>query len=223
MTALIVNLVLILAVLVLLLIWAISAGRRRRHESHRHAEERRLILQAFTTGAAQPSGPPATASPAPPSSTAGPPSTPAPAPPLDAESIGALLDLLDDRREPRRGLLSSLVTSPRSVWTAGTNAGRQVGRRTMGETRPAHEHGGDLYRDAALELVDIHSTEPRAAQREYQAYAAALGDPAIAQLYLRSAAYSAHPDANDARQVVEEITGHSQLEELSDGAASIES
>lgn len=216
MTALVVNLVLVFAVLALLLIWAISASRRRRHERRQHAAERRLILQAFTGAAQPPSSPP----PAAPLDADSPPAT-GTAPALDAASIAALLDLLDDRREPRRGLLGSLITSPRTVWAAGSTAGQQLGRRTMGETRTSSQ-ASDLYREAAAELVELHVTDPGAAQREYQAYAEALGDPAIAQLYLRSAAITTYTDPGDAHQIVEAITGAQRLKELSDGPASIE-
>lgn len=217
MAALIVNLVLIAAVLVLLGVWAFTSAHRRRQDRRRHAEERTLILQAFT-GAA----PAQAASPTPASAlvTA---ADPAAGPQhLDAASIAALLDLLEDRRPQRRGLIAGLVTSPRSIWSVGENAGQQVGRRTMGE-EPAGEGGAELYRDAAAELVDIHAHDPHDAQREYARYAAALSDPALAELYVRSAAYSAYADHAEVRQVIEEITGATQLPEVSDGPANIDS
>jgi hypothetical protein len=127
MAEFVVNVMLIGALLLLLIIWAVSAGRRRRHSRREHAEERRLILSAFTGAGA--------------TSTAlstveveGPVTSPAaPAQLLDAVSVAALLDLLEDRRPARRGLVAGLFTSPRSVWSAGTRAGQHIGRYTIGE------------------------------------------------------------------------------------------
>ena len=138
MAALVVNIVLILAVLVLAAAWLVGAARGRRQGRRQHAEERKLIVQAF----------------------------------LDAASVATLLDLLEERRAPRR---AGLVNGPRGVWAAGARAGQQVGRRTLRERgTPASDDattGPELYRAAAAELVDIHAHDPHDAQREYRRYA----------------------------------------------------
>jgi hypothetical protein len=218
MAALIVNLVLIVAVLVLIGVWAFTGARRRRQDRHRQTLERTLILQAFTGAAPASAATPAAA----PGRDPGTSTVPAAGPrQLDPASVAALLDLLEGRRPQRRGLLASLVTSPRSIWSAGENAGQQIGRRAMGE-----ELGGDgaqLHRAAAAELVDIHAHDPDDAQREYARYAAALGDPALAELYVRAAAYNAYTGHDQVRQIIEAITGSTPLPEVSDGHASIAS
>ncbi len=133
MAEFVVNLVLIVAVLVPLLAWAFSSSRHRRADRRDHAADRRLILSAFTGAASAPSAQPdpaLTTAPRPARSSA--PVAAAPAQ-LDAASIAALLDLLEDRRPTRHGMIASLFTSPRSAWSAGAKAGQSAGRRTMGE------------------------------------------------------------------------------------------
>jgi hypothetical protein len=214
MAALVVNIVLILAVLVLAATWLIGAARRRRHGRRQHAEERKLILQAFLGAATPPTPDPA--QPAEPAAALAPSAAQptAASPRLDAASVAALLDLLEERRAPRRGVFAGMVNGPRGVWAAGARAGQQVGRRTMERHgTPAGDNattGPKLYRAAAAELVDIHAHDPHDAQREYRRYAAALADPAVAELYVRSAAYATYADHEQVRQVVEQITSVSQ-------------
>ena len=104
-----------------------------------------------------------------------------------------------------RGVVAGLVTSPRSVWSAGTRAGQTVGRRTMGEPHASDssEPDSELYREAAAELVDIHTHDPADAHREY----------------VRSAAYAEH---DQVLRVVGDITGTACLPEVSDDAATID-
>jgi hypothetical protein len=207
MAEFVVNIVLIVAVLVLLTALLSGAIRRRRRDRRQHAEERRLILQAFLGAAAEPTK----AAPEPPGDatrvlSAGVPHQ------LDAASVKRLLDLLEDRRAARRGLLTGLVSGPRSVWAAGARAGLHVGRRTMGQRAEATEQAGrELVRAAAGELLDIHAHDPSAAHLEYRRYAAALGDPALAELYVRSAAYGTYAEHDRVRQVVEQIISGPQL------------
>lgn len=151
MPILIVNLGLITAVLVLLGLWVSGSARRRRRDRRQHTQARMLILQALT-GAITPPAPPGTPEPV---------SGPVPISiaaqqsgaeslglrsldvgRLDAVSIAAVLDLLEDRRPPGRGLLTSLATSPRSIWSAGELAGRHLGRRTMTDRQGATEPSG---------------------------------------------------------------------------------
>jgi hypothetical protein len=210
MAALVVNVVLILAVLVLAAALLIGAARRRRQGRHQNAEERRLILQAFLGAAASTS----TTAPQPlqPAEPAAAPKTGA-VQRLDAESVAALLDLLEEGRPVRRGLFTGQVNGPRAAWAAGARSGRQVGRRTMGErAEPGTDDaaGPGLYRAAAAELVDIHAHDQYDAQLEYRRYAVALGDPALAELYLRSAAYATYPEHQQVRRVLEQITGTAQ-------------
>ena len=179
MAELVVNIVLILAVLVLLTASLIGASRRRRQDRRRHAEERRLVLQAFLGAAAA----------APTEAAARPPSGPtravsvAGSPQLDAASVATLLDLLEDRRPARRGLITGLISGPRGVWAAGARAGQHVARRTMGQRAdPIEQAGPELYRAAARELLDIHAHDPYDARLEYRRYANALGDRALAEL-----------------------------------------
>ena len=205
MAELVVNLVLILAVLVLLTASLIGATRRRRHDRRQHAEERRLILQAFLGAAAKPSE----AAPQPPSEATRAGSAAAPHQ-LDAASVATLLELLEDRRPARRGLFTGLVSGPRGVWAAGARAGQQVGRRTMTQRADgAAQAGPQLYRAAAGEILDIHTHDPSEARLEYRRYADALGDAALAELYVRSAAHDAYTEHHHARQVVEQIIGGS--------------
>lgn len=234
MAEFVVNIALIVAVLLLLGIWAVSSRRHRRADRREHAAERRLILAAFT-GAGAPAADlepedadehdaaPVTARPG---RRTGPPLAPAAQQPLDATSVAALLDLLEDRRPARHGMIAGLFTSPRSVWSAGTRAGQSVGQRSMGEQgqRPAErsDTGSELYRDAATELVDIHAHDPADAHTEYTRYAAAIGDPALAELYVRSAAYAAYADHNQVCQVLADIIGGVQPPEVSDDDASID-
>ncbi|MCW2686181.1 MAG: hypothetical protein JWR37_1071, partial [Mycobacterium sp.] len=213
MAEFVVNVILIGALLLLLVIWAVSAGRRRRRSRREHAEERRLILSAFT-GAATTSTAPSTVeddglvtSPLRGSRAAN-TSPAAPAQLLDAASVAALLDLLEDRRPVRRGRVAGLFTSPRSVWSAGTRAGQHIGRYTMVEQDgPAAPAGSELYRDAAAELIDIHAHNPADACGEYSRYAAALADSALAELYVRRAAYATYADHDQVIHVVAAITG----------------
>jgi hypothetical protein len=219
MAEFVVNVALIAAVLVLLVIWAVTAGRRRRTDRREHAAERRLILAAFTGAAPQADiaasedeiQEPAPPQPARSVARTNPIVPRATAQPLDATSVAALLDLLEDRRPARRGMIAGLVTSPRSVWSAGTRAGQTVGQRSMGE--PQHhraqrrESDSELYRDAASELVDIHAHDPADAHTEFTRYAAAVGDPALAELYVRSAAYATYAEHDRVRQVLQDIIG----------------
>src|SRR4051812_42193487 len=101
MAEFVVNIVLILTVLVLLTAALIGALRRRRRDRRLHAEERRLILQAFLGAAAEP----ATAAPEPPGDATRVAGAAVPHQ-LDAASVERLLDLLEDRRPARRGLLT---------------------------------------------------------------------------------------------------------------------
>ena len=142
MAEFVVNVVLIVAVLVLLIAWAVSASRRRRSDRREHAAERRLILGAFTGAGAAPTVPveprdddAVTHAARSARCDTRPNSAAAPAAPqrLDAACVAALFDLLEDRRPARRGVIASLVTSPRSVWSAGIRAGQTIGRRTIGE------------------------------------------------------------------------------------------
>jgi len=231
MAEFVVNIALIAAVLVLLGIWAVSAGRRRRADRREHAAERRLILAAFT-GAAAPDALPEPGNEDAPvhvRPTRRPTRTSPPAlaqQPLDAASVAALLDLLEDRRPARHGMIAGLFTSPRSVWSAGTRAGQTVGQRSMGDPRQRAADpdgtGSELYRDAASELVDIHAHDPSDAHDEYTRYAAALGDPALAELYVRSAAYATYAEHDQVRQVLDDIIGGVQPPEVSDDDASID-
>lgn len=132
MAEFIVNTALFTAALVLLIARAVTNRRRRQRDRRERAAERRAILAAFTTAVApeprsHDTDPRATV-PAPPHPEA---TRPAPGATLDAESLTALLELLEDRRPSRHGLLAGLVASPRSVWTAGVRAGQSVGVRTM--------------------------------------------------------------------------------------------
>lgn len=235
MAEFIVNVALIAAVLVLLVIWLVTATRRRRTDRREHAAERRLILAAFTGAAASPAeiapadgepGEQATPRPARRAARTNPVAPPVTAQPLDAASVAALLDLLDDRRPARRGMIAGLVTSPRSVWSAGTRAGQSVGQRSMAEPQHHSTGGGEtnseLYRDAASELVDIHAHDPGDAHAEYTRYAAAVGDAALAELYVRSAAYATYAEHDQVRQVLDDITGGGQPPEMSDDDASID-
>lgn len=206
MAEFIVNITLIAAVLILLGIWAVSASRRRA-DRREHAAERRLILAAFTGAAAPATLPeaaaeegeiaPATVRPARRAARTSPPPAPLAQQPIDATSVAALIDLLENRWPARHGMIAGLFTSPRSVWSAGTRAGQTVGQRSMGDPRQRaaadRDTGSGLYRDAANELVDIHAHDPADAHTEYTRYAAALGDPALAELYVRSAAYATTP------------------------------
>ena len=145
---------------------------------------------------------------------------------LDPASIVALLDLLEDRKPVRRGTFASLFTSPGSVWSAGARAGQSVARNTMGDPgrgeRSADTAGAQLYREAAGELVDIYAHDPADARAQYAHYAAAIGDPAMAELYVRSAAYATYADHDEVAQVVEDITHGTHGPELSDDAATID-
>jgi hypothetical protein len=71
--------------------------------------------------------------------------------------------------------------------------------------------GAQLYRAAAGEILDIHSHDPSDDRLEYRRYADALGDPALAELYVRSAAYGTYAEHHQARQVSGEIIGRPQL------------
>ncbi len=205
MAELVVNIVLILAVLMRLTASLIGATRRRRQDRRRHAEERRLVLQAFLGAAAA----------APTEAAARPPSDPtravstAGSHQVDAAFVATLLDLLEDRRQARRGLITGLISGPRGVWAAGARAGQHVARRTMGQHADPIGAGPELYRAAARELLDIHAHDPYGASLEYHRYADALGDPALAELYVRSAAYGSYAEHRQARQVVEQIVGGS--------------
>ena len=226
MTELIVNLALLLAVLVVVVTLAIGGLRRRRTERLRQNDERSLILQAFIAAAPPPFAPsPAAAQPdvTPPAAVPNPVGQPSQ---LDVQSVAALLDLLEGRPPTRRGLARSVISSPRSIWSAGETAGRQAGQRTMAGSRPgpADNAAGELYRDAATELVEIFGYDPRDAHEQFQRYAAAIGDPGLAELYVRSAAYSAHPDnPSTVSAVVHEITRSLRVQEVSDAGDIIES
>ena len=239
MAEFVVNIALIAAVLVLLGIWAVSSARRRRADRREHAAERRLILAAFTGAAAPAAGPsfdddqeededaPATVRPARRATRTSPPRAPLAQQPLDATSVAALLDLLEDRRPARRGMIAGLFTSPRSVWSAGTRAGQSVGQRSMADPHhrsdtPSAAAGGELYREAASELVDIHAHDPGDAHAEYTRYADAIGDPALAELYVRSAAYATYADHDQVRQVLGEILDGVQPPAMSDDDANID-
>lgn len=225
MAEFVVNLILIGALLLLLVTWAVSAGRRRRSARREHAAERRLILSAFT-GAASPALPslqddePVTV----PVRRSRQANTATPAQPIDAASVAVLLDLLEDRRPARRGgMLAGLFTSPRSVWSAGTRAGQNIARQTMGEQdATAAAAGSELFREAATELVDIHAHNPADAREQYTRYAGALPDPALAELYVRSAAYATYADHDHVIQVVTAITGAPRPPRVSDDAANID-
>ena len=242
MAELIVNIALVAAVLVLLGTWAVSTRRRRHAERREHAAERRLILAAFTAAAPRAAAPSAPPEPDQDTDDHDPHVVPAAGrrgsraanarqstashiqQPLDAASVAALLDLLEDRRPARRGMIAGLVTSPRSVWSAGSRAGQTLARRGAGEPSP---HAADtaatgLYRDAASELVDIHAHDPADAHTEYTRYAAAVGDPDLAELYVRSAAYTTHGDHDQVRRVLDDIVNGGQPPELSDDDASID-
>jgi hypothetical protein len=204
MAAFVVNIVLILAVLVLVMAWLIGATRRRRHDRRQHAEERRLILQAFLHAATPTEAAPET-------SETTPTMKPTPPPHIGAGSVTALLDMLEDPRPPRRRPFAKLITGPRGVWTAGTRAGEHVARRTRGERVRigAERVEPELYRAAAREILDIHAHNPREAHLEYRRYADALGDPALAELHLRSAAHATYGEPDAVRLVVEQITNAS--------------
>ena len=142
MAALVVNIVLILAVLVLLATWAIGGIRRRRQDRRQHAEDRTLILQAFLGVGAPASGTttqPPTVETAP-TGTLGPQH-------LDGASVAARLDLLEDCRPTRRGLFAGLVKGPRGIWDAGTRAGQNIGRHTTGAARSGGTAGMDCRED----------------------------------------------------------------------------
>ena len=80
----------------------------------------------------------------------------------------------------------------------------------MGQRADATEQASaQLVRAAAGELLDIHAHDPSAAHLEYRRYAAALGDPALAELYVRSAAYGTDAEHDQVRQVVEQIVAGS--------------
>jgi hypothetical protein len=127
MAALVVNIVLILAVLVLLATWAIGGIRRPRQDRRQHAKDRTLILRALFGVGTQASG----TTTQPPTVETAPTGPPGPQH-LDGTSVAALLDLLDDRRPTRRGLFAGLVKGPRGIWDAGTRAGQNIGRHTTG-------------------------------------------------------------------------------------------
>jgi len=132
MAEFVVNVVLLVAVLVLLIAWAVNAGRRRRRERREHAAQRSLILAAV---AAAPVVPAVLSEDGEPTHTdvvgSSSPAVPTAPGQADDASVAALLDLLEDRHPVHRGLLANLVTSPRSVWSAGARAGQSVGRRTV--------------------------------------------------------------------------------------------
>ena len=76
---------------------------------------------------------------------------------------------------------------------------------------------------AATELVEIFGYDPRDAHEQFQRYAAAIGDPALAELYVRLAAYSAHPDnPSTVTAVVDEITRSLRVQEMSDDGDIVE-
>jgi hypothetical protein len=207
MAAFVVNIVLILAVLVLVMAWLIGSARRRRDDRRQHAEERRLIMQAFLLAATTTEAAPETSEPPAPAT----PTVASPIQHLDAASVAVLLDLLEDRRSPRRRPFAGLITGPRGVWTAGTRAGEHVASRTRGERVRigAERVEPGLYRAAAREILDIHAHNPREAHLKYRRYADALGDPALAELHLRSAAHATCGASDAVRLVVEQITNAS--------------
>lgn len=203
MAEFVMNIVLILAVLVLLVALLIGATRRRHRERRQRADERRLILCALLGTAAGPTE----AAPESPQATGEVVSVTA-SQPLDAASIAGLLDLIEDRRPTRRGLFAGLVDGSRGVWNAGARAGQHVGHRSMGQRAEGiQEAGPRLYRAAAREVLDIHAHDPVAALLEYRRYADALGDPALAELYVRAAAHATYDDTDQVRLAVEQITG----------------
>ncbi len=233
MAKFVVNVTLIAALLVLLVGWAVTATRRRRHARGEHAQQRQLILSAFTAAAgATPAvvddldnddldDTPPTGQPSRAAHSAS--VVPAPTRPLDAESIAALLDVLEDRRPIRRGAITGLFTSPRSVWSAGTRAGQSIPRHATGKPDRAEHVGAELYREAAGELVDIYAHNPDDARNQYASYAAAVGDPALAEIYVRSAAYATYADHSDVAQVVDEITRRAtHPPEVSDDATPVD-
>jgi hypothetical protein len=202
MVELVVNLVLILAALVLLSASLMGTARRRRQDRRQHAEERRLILHAFLGAAAEPTE----AVVQPPGQSAQVVRATAPQH-LDPASVASLLDLLEDRRPAPRGLFAGLVSGPRGVWAAGARAGQHLGRRTMGQRGDGIENTDpQLYRAAAREILDVHAHDPRDAHVEYLRYADAVGDRALAELYVRSAAHTTYGEPDRARLVVEQIT-----------------
>jgi hypothetical protein len=250
----VVNVTLIVALFVLLVVWAVSASRRRRRDRREHAQERRLILDAFTAAAG---GAPAdeydedgdleyvhaeldsrsqAERPArrsrsqqasrPSARTSARRLSGAAAQQLDPASIVALLDLIEDRKPARRGAFASLFTSPGSVWSAGVRAGQSVARNTMGDPGAGDQidatADAQLYREAAGELVDIYAHDPADARAQYAKYAAAIGDPAMAELYVRSAVYATYADHDEVAQLVEDITGGEHGPDLSDGATTID-
>lgn len=227
MTELIFNLALLLAFFVVVVTVTVGSLRRRRADRRRQDDERSLILQAFVGAATQPT------TPSTPHLTAQsdvPPAAAVPTPArqrhqLDVESVAALLDLLEGRQPARRGLVSGLISSPRTIWSAGETAGRQAGQRTMAgiRSRPADDISVQLYREAAAELVQIYSQNPRDAHEQYQRYAAVLGDPVLAELYVRSAAYAVHPyNPSHLATVVDEITRSVLAQEVSDAGDIVE-
>jgi hypothetical protein len=127
MSEFLVNLVLILAALTLLLVWAVSASRRRSRERRQHFEDRRAILAALAGVAAPAAHPPSDDHD---STIGGSAPQAAVAEQLDAAAVTALLDLLEDRRPASRGAVASLISCPRSVWSASTRAGQGLGRRS---------------------------------------------------------------------------------------------
>jgi transcriptional regulator of met regulon len=221
----VVNVTLIVALFVLLVVWAVSASRRRRRDRREHAQERRLILGAFTAAAegvplrqedlddTRDSQPPRT------TKTAAGQSGTIPAQHLDPASIVALLDLLEDRKPPRRGMIASLFTSPGSVWSAGMRAGQSLARNTTGNERCRHDDvddgtGSQLYREAARELVEIYAHDPSDARAEYLNYAAAVGDLAMAELHIRAAAYATYAGHDEVAQLIDDITQGAPTSEL---------
>lgn len=124
----VVDLVLIAAVLVLFTACGVTLRRHRRADQRERAEQRRLILAALSHTAAAPTAP-ANPGDVEPSTD---PTLESPAAPrqFDAASVTALLELLEDRRPVARGALTSLLTSPRSVWAAGKRAGQNLSRRS---------------------------------------------------------------------------------------------
>jgi hypothetical protein len=132
-TELIFNLALLLFVFVIVVTVTVGSLHRRRADRRRQDDERSLILQAFVGAATRPTTP-STPHPTAPSDV--PPAAAVPTAAgqrhqLDVESVAALLDLLEGRQPARRGLVSGLIASPRTIWSAGETAGRQAGQRTM--------------------------------------------------------------------------------------------
>jgi hypothetical protein len=221
MAEFVVNVTLIAALLVVGVVWAISASRRRRRARRAHAAQRRLILSAFTAAAdrtpavlddrdedeviedlvdtvQRSRGGRVTSRGA---------SRPVLPQQLDATSIAALLELLEHRSPGRRGAVRGLFTSPSSVWSAGARAGQSIGHYTTGvRDRSEQSDGAELYREAAGELLDIYVHDVDEARSQYASYAAAVGDHALAELYVRSAAYATYGEHGEVAQVVEEIT-----------------